>query len=185
MTRRAPVGAVAGVGVLTMLALVASPGRVLASCAMPPPIVEALAKAEIVFVGTVLATTERNMWATVTVEEVWRGPDLPQVVEVRGGGGGDVSSSIDREFGGGVTYLFAPTTLQNGILTDNSCTATRQWEDALAALRPSDARGPIGGSPPAPAGFDFGAVLGPIGVALWVAGVLLVVGLAAHSRQAD
>lgn len=159
------------------------PAPALASCAMPPAIVEALSKADIVFVGTVAATAERNLWATVTVEEVWKGPDLPAVFQVRGGQGGNGASSVDREFTKGVKYLFVPSSLENGFAADNSCSSTRPWEEALIALRPTDVRGPIGGSPPAQAGFDFGGLLAPLAVAILVAGVLLAVGLLARSRQ--
>lgn len=169
--------------VLGVLALgTATPADALASCVIGPPVAEAIAKGEIVFVGTVTATAERNLWATVAVEEVWKGPDLPAVVEVHGGQGGNVATSVDREFTAG-RYLFIPGGLEGQVIIDGACSPTVQWDDALAALRPADARPPIGGTPLEPAGFDLGGVIGPIGVALAVAGVLLGVGLLARSRQ--
>lgn len=168
------------VGVLTLG--IVQPSDTLGSCVMPPPIAEAVANGEIVFVGTVTATAERNLWATVAVEEVWKGPDLPAIVEVHGGQGGNTGSSVDREFTAG-KYLFVPSGLEGQVVFDNACSSTRPWDESLAALRPSNARPPLGGSPLEPAGFDLGSVVGPIGVALAVAIVLLAVGLLARSRQ--
>lgn len=139
--------------------------------------------ADIVFVGTVSATAENNSWATVSIEEVWKGPDLPAVFQVRGGEGGNVATSVDREFKAGTRYLFVPYEMQDGFASDNSCSATQEWDAALVGLRPADARGPIGGTPPAPAPFDLAGALAPIGVAALVAGVLLAVGLLSRSRQ--
>jgi len=173
-------------GIFAMLSIsLMAPVGTLASCIEPPPIRDALAKAEFVFVGTVTAVTERNLWATVAVEEVWRGPDLPAVIQVRGGEGGNVGTSVDREFKAGVKYLFAPPGFQDGIAQDNSCSPTREWDGTLVELRPTDARAPIGGTPTEPAGFDIGAIAGPIGAAVLVAAILLFVGLVARSRQPD
>jgi hypothetical protein len=171
-------------GIFAVLLLgVLPPSQALASCAMIPAVGDAVAKAEIVFVGTVTATAQRDLWATVSVEEVWNGPDLPAVVQVQGGQGGNVATSVDREFKQGFKYLFVPTSLQNDVLIDNACSSTMVWEDALGALRPSSARPPIGGTPLEPAGFDLSGLIGPIGVALAVSAALLAVGLLARSRQ--
>lgn len=155
----------------------------LASCVMPAPIAEALAKADIVFVGTVTATAEHNLWATVAVEEVWKGPDLPADFQIRGGQGGNAASSVDREFTPGTKYLFVPVAIENGFASDNSCSPTRPWDDTLVGLRPANARGPIGGSSAAPVGFDFGGAIAPFAVAAVIAGLVLAVGLLARSRQ--
>ena len=152
---------------------------------MIPTVREAMGTADIVFVGTVSATAQNNAWATVSIEEVWKGPDLPAVFEVRGGPGGNTVTSVDRAFEVGTRYLFVPFGMEDTFASDNSCSATQPWDESLAALRPADARGPIGGPPPAPAPFDLlGAVL-PFGVALLVAGVLVAVGLVARSRRSD
>jgi hypothetical protein len=160
------------------------PARTLASCVAPPPIIESIAKADVVFVGTVTTTAEHNLWATVTVEEVWKGPDLPAVFQVRGGEGGNVATSVDREFTPGTTYLFVPFEMDSGFASDNSCSPTRPWDQTLVELRPANARSPIGGTPPPPAEFDLAGAIAPIGVALLVAGLLVIVGLAARSRRA-
>lgn len=165
------------------LAYVLPPSAVLASCMMPPPVEEAAQNAEIVFVGTVAETSNHNSWASVVVDEVWRGPDQPATVVVKGGPEGNMATSVDRSFEVGVKYLFFPYADETGGLADNSCTNTVQWSADLAQLRPADARQPLGATE-AESGFDVGSVIAPIGVAALVAGVLLVVGLLARGRTA-
>ncbi len=164
--------------------LLAAPSIALADCAMPPPIEEAVKTADIVFVGTVAATTNRNSWASVEVTEVWRGPDQPRAVVVRGGPPGNAATSVDRAFETGVTYLFFPFADSEIGLADNSCTSTTPWTEELAALRPADSRAPIGAEAQA-GGFDAAGVLVPLGVAIIVGGALLLAGLAARGRRAD
>lgn len=164
------------------LAFVLPPSTVLADCMMPPPVEEAAQKAEILFVGTVTETRNHNSWASVVVEEVWRGPDQPAAVTVKGGPEGNMATSVDRFFEVGVKYLFFPYADETGGLADNSCTNTVQWSADLAQLRPADARIP----PVETEGemFDVGSVIAPLGVALLVGGVLLVAGLLARGRTA-
>jgi hypothetical protein len=151
---------------------------------MPPPIEEAVKSAEILFVGTVAQTTNRNSWASVEVREVWRGPDQPQAVVVRGGPAGNAATSVDRVFEAGVTYLFFPYADAELGLADNSCTSTTAWTEDLAALRPEDVRPPIGGEA-AEGGFDVAGLVVPIGVALLLGGALIAAGLVARGRTAD
>lgn len=175
------IATLAGVFTVFMIGLV-SPAPTLASCAEPPPIAEALAKAEILFVGTVTATDNGGTWATAQVEEVWKGPDQPIIVLVKGGPGPGAATSIDRTFEVGVKYLFFAH-VDGAALGDNACTSTTPWTDGLLGLRPADARAPIGDAPGEPTDFDPGGVIAPIGVAVLIAGLLLVVGLLARSRQ--
>lgn len=180
------------VPMLAALALLASTATALADCMMPPPIQEAITSAEIVFVGTVTATTNRSTWAEVQVEEVWRGPDLPARVVVKGGPEGNAATSVDRSFEVGLKYLFfpfvdpdaGPIPDQTGGLMDNSCTSTTAWSAELIPLRPADVREPLGATT-GEAGFDLGGLVAPLALALLVAGVLLVVGLVARGRQSD
>jgi hypothetical protein len=176
------------------LAMLTAPAVTLADCMQPPPVAEAVKTAEVVFVGTVTETSNRNSWATVQVEDVWKGPDLPAVVLIKGGPGGNAATSVDRTFEVGVKYLFFPL-LGNGTepapaidtqigLVDNSCTNTTPWVPELAGLRPADARAP-GGAAPEASGFDAMSVVVPAGVALLVAGLLLGVGLLARGRDAS
>jgi hypothetical protein len=181
---RASIAVRLAVSTAGVFGILVSPATALADCMMPPPIGEAVKNAEILFVGTVEQTSNRNSWASVSVAEVWRGPDQPQGVVVRGGPAGNAATSVDRVFEPGVTYLFFPYADAELGLADNSCTSTTPWSEELAALRPVDARPPIGGGT-AEAGFDLGGVLVPIGVAVLLGGALIVAGLIARGRTAD
>lgn len=174
--------------IVATVALLALPGAALADCMAPPPVEEAAKTAAIVFVGTVTETTNRNSWAAVTVEEVWRGPDLPASVVIKGGPEGNAATSVDRTFEVGVRYLFFPYGEEDnalpgrGGLADNSCTNTTPWTEDMVALRPADVRQPIGANPAAEQGFDPASLL-PIAVVGIVFAVLLGVGLLARGRQ--
>jgi hypothetical protein len=175
---------VATAGLVVGAALLA-PGPLNASCALPPgangPVLD---DAEIVIVGTVRATAEAGRWATVVVHEVWRGPDLPAELLVKGGEGGNMWTSVDRTYEVGVRYLFAVTGGENGALRDNACSATTEWSEDLGALRPADARIPAGETSEDIAGFDLGGVVPVVLVVAIVATVLLGAGLVARGREA-
>ena len=174
-------GQTLGIVAVAGLALLATPSIALADCMMPPPVEEAARTADIVFVGTVTSTANRDSWASVTVEEVWRGPDQPATVVVKGGPAGNAATSVDRSFVVGTKYLFFPYVDPEAGLSDNSCTNTQAWTNDLAAIRPADARQPTGASAPS-GGFDIGGLVGPLAVALVVAGFLFVAGFLARGR---
>jgi len=163
------------------LAIVLTPSAVLADCMMPAPVQEAAKTNDIVFVGTVTETTNQDRWASVAVEEVWRGPDLPEAVVVKGGTGGDAISSVDRSYQAGTKYLFFPYPDEQGNLADNICTNTVEWSPDLGQLRPADAR-QVNGATEQASAFDVGGLIAPLGVALLVGGVLLGAGLLARGR---
>lgn len=122
-----------------LLAVDAPPAH--ASCAALPPLPQALAEADVVFVGTVIETTNEQRWATVEVEEVWKGEDIPSTAEVRGGpkdppGPMNVVSSVDTSYREGARYLFVPFNSTNPY-RDNACTPTRRFTPEVQRLRPS------------------------------------------------
>ncbi|NJD28451.1 MAG: hypothetical protein FIA92_09150 [Chloroflexi bacterium] len=165
-------------------ALLGAPGAVLADCMMPPPIEEAVKSAEVVFVGTVVAVQDQGRRATVEVEEVWRGPDLP-VTTVVLGGQGEGLTSVDRTYEVGMKYVFFPSVdPESRALVDNLCTNTTPWQDDYEAVRPAEARPPIGEPSTEPVGFDVASLVPIGGLVLVVSGVLLVVGLVARGREA-
>jgi len=166
---------------IAALALFATPVVTSASCIQPPPIEQVLKTAEIVFVGTVTATSNRDSWANVTVEEIWKGPDQAASIVIKGGPGGNAATSVDRAFKPGVKYLFFPS-LNDGALQDNSCSSTTEWSADLLKLRPADTR-VLNGAKAGTAVSDLSGVLAPLAVAILVAGILLAVGLLARSRQ--
>lgn len=169
---------------IAALALFATPVVTSASCIQPPPIEQVLKTAEIVFVGTVTATSNRDSWANVTVEEIWKGPDQAASIVIKGGPGGNAATSVDRSFKPGAKYLFFPY-VSGGELLDNSCTLTTEWSADLQKLRPADAR-VLDGAKGGTVGSDLGGLLAPLApfaVAILIAGVLLAVGLLARRRQ--
>lgn len=148
-----------------------APGAVAASCAGFPPLEEHLAQAEVVFVGTVVSVTDEQRTALVEVEEIWRGPELPAEVTVNGGFPDLGFTSVDRSFETGARYLFA-SSLNEGRLEDNACTATQAWSDDLAALRP------IGVSTPEPTPADESSADGvPVAALVVALSVMLVAGV--------
>jgi ABC-type sugar transport system substrate-binding protein len=56
----------------------------------------AIARAPVVFVGTVMFTTDGDRTAYVTIDEVWRGPDLAWLTVVQAPFGPNSISSVDR-----------------------------------------------------------------------------------------
>ena len=115
-----------------------------ADCEPAGPVAEALRTAPVAFVGTVVAT--EGLAARFAVAEVWAGEVGPEV-EVRGlSDDGGVDSGFgagftedDRHWTDGATYLVVPW-VEGSVLRDSICTATTEWSDELAGLRPTDAR---------------------------------------------
>ena len=171
----------AAMALLVALWLLA-PAAASASCAMPIPIEEAIRSAEVVITGTVTSTENMGRWATVEVHEIWKGPDLPSTVIIRGGPGPGSASSIDRTFTAGARYLFVAGLDGQGGLTDNACSATTEMPAGDNALRPADFRIPTPAGT-SDAGVDLGGLVAPAGVALLVAAALLAMGLLARGRQ--
>lgn len=120
--------------------LFAGPAR--ASCAPAPPLDKAYADAEVVFKGTVSAAENNGRTATVEVDEIWKGPPLPDSVVVIGGAEGEnVASSVDREFRVGLTYLFFPNN-SSSPFRDNICTSTQPYSPKHERLRDPSTSGP-------------------------------------------
>jgi hypothetical protein len=72
---------------ISIAGLAAHPGNVAAICVWLDPIPTAfdVASTPVVFVGTVASTTDTDRTGYLTVDEIWRGPDLPRVTTVYGG----------------------------------------------------------------------------------------------------
>jgi hypothetical protein len=120
-----------------------------ALCVRLPPMKKAIEQAPIVFVGTVVEVGNMTRWATVEVEEVWKG-NVAARVEVRGGaedppGGMGQVSSVDRDYRVDQKYLFAPYEGSGEVFLDNACTATTPYKPSMEAFRPEGAGPPAGG----------------------------------------
>lgn len=158
---------------LALGAIIPSSAVALASCAIAPPLPQQLGEADAVFVGTVRGFDPADRTVLVDVHEVWRGPDLPSTARVRIGPAGG-PTSVDRQYTIGSRYLFAPS-IADGVISDDACSATREYDESLAAFRPADAREPLGGEPQQSAGFG-PAMLLVAGIALIAAVGVVVAG---------
>jgi hypothetical protein len=110
---------------------------------MPSSLRDQIASAPLVFVGTVVSTSDGDRVARVKVESIWKGPDLPAYVDIHGSpvSGQNAASSVDRHYRSGEQDLFV---LFSDIppFQDNSCSATQVYTAEIAALVPADARLP-------------------------------------------
>ncbi|HYP24963.1 MAG TPA: hypothetical protein VEV43_15455, partial [Actinomycetota bacterium] len=117
-----------------------------ALCAEPPSLGRAIAETSVVFAGTVTDTSSEGRWATVAVSDVWKG-DVAAEVEVRGGpedppGPISASSSVERTYRRGETYLVLPYAGSGEVFSDNACSGTTVYREGLARLRPAGAHAP-------------------------------------------
>jgi hypothetical protein len=123
-----------------------------ASCAELPRLAQSVASADVIFVGRVTAVTNGSRWATVAIEDVWKGRDLPAAVEVHAGpadppGPLQAASSVDRTYRVGSRYIFFPYG-KPPTFRDSSCSATQRYEKRLEGFRPASAPGPPDGEAP-------------------------------------
>jgi hypothetical protein len=139
-----------------------APAGAWASClADPRTLKEVVRDSNVVFVGTVMSVSNRDRWAVVRVDEVWKGPQLPPEVEVRAGPQSETeATSNDRMFKAGVRYLFVPLG-EASPFSDNICSHTTEWRDELDAARP-------GASLPK---------TGVAGIGIWLPGAMLALGV--------
>ncbi len=101
--------------------------------------------APLVFVGTVVGTTNNNRVARVQVESVWKG-EVPSTVTVAGTPElGSAATSVDRTFNVGQRYLFVPSS-GSSPFQDNSCSATQPYSSQLDGFKPATAHPPTAGS---------------------------------------
>jgi hypothetical protein len=127
------------IGLAAIVMALGAPSPAFASCALRPSFPASLQGAQVVFVGTVTSASNGGRKATVQVEAIWYGPDLPAQVEVIGSPALNGATSIDRSFQPGVRYLFVPTNNQPPF-QDNACSATQPYSPEMAAYAPDGAR---------------------------------------------
>ncbi len=130
-----------------LLAALLSPGVATASCGEIPSVAGSLTDTKVVFVGTVTSLENSRRWATVEVNEVWKGTGVPAEVEVRAGpkdppGPSGVATSVDRYYKLGRQYLFFPFRGSGEIYRDNACTATTRFKPDLESFRPAGVEDP-------------------------------------------
>jgi hypothetical protein len=155
----------------------ATAGAAQASCAVPSALPEQIKAAALVFVGTVLSTSDDNRVAYVRVESIWKGPLGAEYVNVHGSpGSAGTVTSVDRHYQAGTRYLFILYSAEQP-LQDNDCTGTQPYTNALASLRPSGARPPAVGYPndPMPNPQLAELVIGAVIVIVLVAAAVVVI----------
>lgn len=144
--------------ILFAAAVLTTPGIALASCTAPPPLDQAIAEAETVFVGTVVGLDFDARLATFEVIEVWKGAVGPEALVNGGPGlqelaaaraqGQNVFSSVDRQFGAGETYLVVSHGRSGEFLFDNACSSTQLVSAETELARPATAHAPSAASEP-------------------------------------
>ncbi len=113
------------------------------ACVPTGTLAEQLQDAKVAFVGTVTETDDADTAATVAVESVWLGPQLPETVHIGAG-----AAPEQRTFTPGRRYLFVPKDAEPPF-ADDACTATQIYTPAIAKLAPEGAIGPQSGGPSA------------------------------------
>ena len=166
MNRRILRGTARAIAVLFAAAtvLVALPGVARACfCALPPPVEEAIAEAEWVFIGRQVGRreVESDHWGGVRLQievlAVYKG-DVPDTVELRTGrGGGDCGVDL----AGSPEVGFTVTPDADGVAGVSTCGGTARADVLRAFFEPLPGR--VGTGPP---GFLVGTEIGPARVAI-------------------
>jgi hypothetical protein len=187
-----------------LVTLVARPAS--ASCAALPDLETAFADADVVFIGVVIELSNLDRTAVMEVEQVWKGPQLPDVVTVHGGPDDPgLITSVDRTFER-ATYVVFPVN-STPPFEDNECTLTQRTTTALDVINPFAAGPPAdtddpnsvttttaAGASPASTGANPGGsaaleemgdsgVIKTAAVGVGIGAALLVVGLLAWRRR--
>lgn len=128
-------------GATALIGMLAAPS--LAQCSEEATLEEAVARANTVFVGTVVGLSNSDRTAEVEVLGVWKGSDLPpQTVVVGGSDDPTVVNEDDRTFNLGVTYLFVLADFRPPF-SDDICSATRPYEGSPTIV-PGNLRDDVG-----------------------------------------
>lgn len=170
------------VPLLLLLVLIATAALPLtgaaASCEADDRPVEArMREYPVVFKGRVVGLRDEDRTARFEVDEVWKGVVDAEVVVYGGpvqdaGFGQTVSTSNDRAWHGGVTYLVFAREEPRGF-EDDACSPTREWTDDLVAARPAD------WSEPSPIVDDNDGLSGLAALAIIGAGLVAIAGAGA------
>lgn len=124
-----------GIGLMAAAGLFLAPhDMAAASCPPAVDVATALGEATSVFVGEVASVEDQDRVATMDVLSVWKGPDLPEQVEVRGAPAvGSPVGPDDRRFTVGKTYLVIPENTRRPFLASN-CSAISAFSDTGVAI---------------------------------------------------
>jgi hypothetical protein len=169
---------------LLVISALARPAPALAACSTVRPPEDVVLFGDVVFVGTVQSVENGGRWATVHVDERWKGGrDVTGTIVVHGPEAG--LGTVARTYAPG-RYLF-DVTEGDGTFNDDACSGTRPWADAMASLRPAGVQAADAASFDPLASIDPGdlAVVAALGVALLVAIVAYLYLLRSRRRPPD
>lgn len=128
----------------SVLVSLLSPVPAAASCGTVPPVRKAITTSEVVIVGTVIDLENLDRWATVRVDEVWEGEEVPEEIEVRAGPKGErTMTTVDRTYVLGRQYLFFPYRDRPDFYRDSACSATTAFGPRLMKFRPAGLEEPL------------------------------------------
>lgn len=109
-----------------LLAVFGGMDRAVASCLAPGTVADELERSDHVLVGRVQGLASNDRLATVEVETVWKGDDLPKTLTVAGSFelSPNAFTSVDRTYEFGETYVFFVRAGTPHLL-DDACTLTQ------------------------------------------------------------
>lgn len=138
-----------GIAAAIALSALATQGVAFAQCPPIQPTEFAIDGATSVFVGRVETIEDSGTVAEMRVLSVWKGRDLPEIVEVRGSAGSATSSSDARRFEVGRNYLVIPENTREPYLA-TACNPTQAYSAAPNVIPTSyqEAAGATTGRPP-------------------------------------
>lgn len=168
----------------TMLVWISQPGSALAECANPPSLEEALRAAPVAFVGEVTSAGVNADEATISVQWIWKGPDLPKELALRTPSTPAASGETGFRFRAGTTYIVLLEDT-NGPYEVGECSGTRRYRGDGQVI-PSELQLAAGASAGrAPGAPTEGAVAdGGIGWAYIAVGAVLMIALMALAVRA-
>lgn len=148
----------------------------------------ALELADSVFVAQITAISDGGATAQASVKGIWKGPDLPRTVNLRGGDSSEKVGGTTRIHEVGQTYLVVAEWSRSAFV-DDKCTATRLY-GGLATEIPRDMQDAVGATevrlalPSEPANEAAGSIPVRLFVVLGIVIVLGMLGAVALNRLA-
>jgi hypothetical protein len=160
-------------------------GAAFAECTDPPPLEDALRESPIAIIGEVTAAGLDADEATISVQWIWKGPDLPEELVLQTPSTPTLSGEVGFRFRAGTTYIiFLQDT--TGPYEVGECSGTRRYRSDGQAIPPElqlAAGATAGRAPGAPAD---GAIAdeGGIGLTYIAPAAVLAIGLMALAATA-
>ena len=123
-------------GVLGACAWAACASATQAATCGPGP--DVIAAADVAFVGTLTGADDKGQVGTFAVEEVWKGSEVPPVIQVIGAPG-QWSAPLAA-----TRYLVLANVVGGGLQIGGECNNAYLWDASMAIQRPAGAHPPLG-----------------------------------------